>query len=62
MLFTITQTFQKIYVNRKVENKSMRKVISGKYQKKISVAKLILGKVDFMAKKKKNVGIKRIII
>lgn len=56
MLFTITQTFQKIYVNRKVENKSMRKVISGKYQKKISVAKLILGKVDFMAKKKKKLA------
>lgn len=48
MLFTIKHS--KIERHRKVENKSMRKVISGKYQNKTSIAILISGKMYFMAK------------
>lgn len=45
-------TFKKIQGCRKVENKSARKVMSGKYQKKTSIAILISDELYFMVKKK----------
>lgn len=44
-------TFKKIQGCRKVENKSARKVMSGKYQKKTSIAILISDELYFMVKK-----------
>lgn len=44
-------TFKKIQGCRKVENKSARKVMSGKYQKKTSIAILISDELYFLVKK-----------